>query len=187
MQHLDVENQKNVSAKGKVATQASEEQIVISKVDVILKITDEMEKVLKNGGDIPKEYNSGKGNSIDDYTTTVPDIMDIKFSDEHDNVYSMEQLNEKLKKNNATLKIRYSWLRDPYGQSYEESIALNNTVYYLNIGLKIIKNSDIFVYVSDGAVAFGSADNYAINAYITKKDKESKIDIERLQSASAYI
>ena len=187
VQQLDEENQKTVSAKGKVATQANEEQIIISKVDVILKITDEMEKVLKNGGDIPKGYNSGKGNSVNDYTTTVPDIMDIKFSDEHDNVvYSMEQLNEKLKKNNATLKIRYGWLRDATGQSYEESIALNNTVYYLSIGLRIIDNSNKYLTVSNGAVALGSADNYAINVYIAKKNKESKIDIEKLQGDPAY-
>ena len=44
-QQLDEENQKTVSVKGKVATQANEEQIVISKVDVTLRITDEMEKV----------------------------------------------------------------------------------------------------------------------------------------------
>ena len=88
-QQLDEENQKTVSVKGKVATQANEEQIVISKVDVILKITDKMERVLKNGGDIPEEYYFGEGNSVYDYTTTVPDIMDVKFSDEHDNVYSM--------------------------------------------------------------------------------------------------
>ena len=186
-QQLDEENQKTVSVKGKVATQANEEQIIISKVDVILKITDEMEKVLKNGGDIPKGYNCGKGNSLNDYTTTVPDIMDIKFSDEHDNVvYSMEQLNEKLKKNNATLKIRYGWLRDATGQSYEESIALNNTVYYLSIGLRIIDNSNKYLTVSNGAVALGSADNYAINVYIAKKNKESKIDIEKLQGDPAY-
>ena len=186
-QQLDEENQKTVSVKGKVATQANEEQIVISKVDVIFKITDEMERVLKNGGYIPKEYNTGKGNSPDDYTTTIPNIMDIKFSDEHDNVvYSMEQLNEKLKKNNATLKIRYGWLRDATGQSYEESIALNNTVYYLNIGVKIIDNSNKYLTVSNGAVALGSADNYAINVYIAKKNKESKIDIKESKGNSSY-
>ena len=179
--NLDEENQKTVSVKGKVATQANEEQIIISKVDVILKITDEMERVLKNGGDIPKEYYFGEGNSVYDYTTTVPDIMDVKFSDEHDNVYSMEQLNEKLKKNDYTLKIAYGWIKGFNSQYYEKSIALDDVNYYLEIDFKIVgNNSGPYMTVSDGAVAFGAADNFAINAYIAKKDKESKIDISHI-------
>ena len=179
--NLDEENQKTVSVKGKVATQANEEQIIISKVDVILKITDEMERVLKNGGDIPKEYYFGEGNSVYDYTTTVPDIMDVKFSDEHDNVYSMEQLNEKLKKNDYTLKIAYGWIKGFTSQYYEKSIALDDVNYYLEIDFKIVgNNSGPYMTVSDGAVAFGAADNFAINAYIAKKDKESKIDISHI-------
>ena len=180
VQQLDEENQKTVSAKGKVATQANEEQIVISKVDVILKITDEMEQVLKNGGNIPKGYNSGKGNSLDDFTKKVPDIMDIKFSDERDNVYSMEQLNEKLKKNNATLKISYGWLKNMDKLYYEDSIELNNVVYYLELNFRIMGNSSIYSVVSNGAVAFGSVDNHVINVYITKEKKESKIKIKDL-------
>ena len=180
-QQLDEENQKTVSVKGKVATQANEEQIVISKVDVILKITDKMERVLKNGGDIPEEYYFGEGNSVYDYTTTVPDIMDVKFSDEHDNVYSMEQLNEKLKKNDYTLKIAYGWIKGFTSQYYEKSIALDDINYYLEIDFKIVgNNSGPYMTVSDGAVAFGAADNFAINAYIAKKDKESKIDISHI-------
>lgn len=180
-QQLDEENQKTVSVKGKVATQANEEQIVISKVDVILKITDKMERVLKNGGDIPEEYYFGEGNSVYDYTTTVPDIMDVKFSDEHDNVYSMEQLNEKLKKNDYTLKIAYGWIKGFTSQYYEKSIALDDVNYYLEIDFKIVgNNSGPYMTVSDGAVAFGAADNFAINAYIAKKDKESKIDISHI-------
>ena len=186
VQQLDEENQKTVSAKGKVATQANEEQIVISKVDVILKITDEMEQVLKNGGNIPKGYNSGKGNSLDDFTKKVPDIMDIKFSDERDNVYSMEQLNEKLKKNNATLKISYGWLKNMDKLYYEDSIELNNVVYYLELNFRIMGNSSIYSMVSNGAVAFGSVDNHVINVYITKEKKESKIKIKDLKGASAY-
>ena len=179
--NLDEENQKTVSVKGKVATQANEEQIIISKVDVILEITDEMERVLKNGGDIPKEYYFGEGNSVYDYTTTVPDIMDVKFSDEHDNVYSMEQLNEKLKKNDYTLKIAYGWIKGFTSQYYEKSIALDDVNYYLEIDFKIVgNNSGPYMTVSDGAVAFGAADNFAINAYIAKKDKESKIDISHI-------
>ena len=174
VQQLDEENQKTVSAKGKVATQANEEQIVISKVDVILKITDEMEQVLKNGGNIPKGYNSGKGNSLEDFSKKVPDIMDIKFSDERDNVYSMEQLNEKLKKNNATLKISYGWLKNMDKLYYEDSIELNNVVYYLELNFRIMGNSSIYSMVSNGAVAFGSVDNHVINVYITKEKKRKQ-------------
>lgn len=143
---MNEENQKTVSVKGKVATQANEEQIIISKVDIILKITDEMERVLKNGGDIPKEYNSGDGikDNIKDYIQTIPDIMDVDFYEENDK-YSIDELNEKLQSNGYTLKIAYGWKKEiRYGKGeYITSISTEDTnPYYLEFRIKIFDKSD---------------------------------------------
>ena len=90
-------------------------------------------------------------------------------------------MNEKLKKNDYTLKIAYGWIKGFTSQYYEKSIALDDINYYLEIDFKIVgNNSGPYMTVSDGAVAFGAADNFAINAYIAKKDKESKIDISHI-------
>ena len=60
----------------------------------------------------------------------------------------MEQLNEKLKKNNATLKISYGWLKNMDKLYYEDSIELNNVVYYLELNFRIMGNSSIYSMVS---------------------------------------
>lgn len=173
-QQLDEENQKTVSVKGKVATQANEEQIVISKVDVTLRITDEMEKVLKNGGDIPKEYNSGDGikDNIKDYIQTIPDIMDVDFYEENDK-YSIDELNEKLQSNGYTLKIAYGWKKEiRYGKGeYITSISTEDTdPYYLEFRIKIFDKSDNIKNDGNVILKTGSPN---ISIFVEKKNENA--------------
>ena len=187
VQQLDEENQKTVSAKGKVATQANEEQIVISKVDVILKITNEMEKVLENdGGGIPKEYNSETDTfGIYKHTKTIPSIMDVKLYDKYENEYSMDELNKKLENEDHSFFIAYGWMD-------KMNINFNNSTYKkLEYVTSILPEHPYYYFVSienlyDFVGGEGSLSNYGnviigdstnINVYIEKRKVDTKLSI----------
>ena len=189
-QQLDEENQKTVSVKGKVATQANEEQIVISKVDVTLRITDEMEKVLKNknGGNIPKEYNSEMDKvtlGIYKQTKTIPSIMDVDLYDENENKYSMDEVNKKLENEKHSLFIAYGWMDKmninfndfTYKKlEYVTSILPEHSYYYF----VSIQNLDDYTG-EEGAISnYGNViigDHTNINVYIEKKKVDTKLSI----------
>lgn len=187
VQQLDEENQKTVSVKGKVATQANEEQIVISKVDVILKITNEMEKVLENdGGGIPKEYNSETDTfGIYKHTKTIPSIMDVKLYDKYENEYSMDELNKKLENEDHSFFIAYGWMD-------KMNINFNNSTYKkLEYVTSILPEHPYYYFVSienlyDFVGGEGSLSNYGnviigdstnINVYIEKRKVDTKLSI----------
>ena len=186
-QQLDEENQKTVSVKEKVATQANEEQIVISKVDVILKITNEMEKVLENdGGGIPKEYNSETDTfGIYKHTKTIPSIMDVKLYDKYENEYSMDELNKKLENEDHSFFIAYGWMdkmninfnNSTYEKlEYVTSILSDHPYYYF------VSIENLYEYITGegmisnyGNVIIGDSTN--INVYIEKKKVDTKLSI----------
>ena len=185
-QQLDEENQKTVSAKGKVATQANEEQIIISKVDVTLKITDEMERVLKNEGEIPKEYNSETDTfGIYKHTKTIPSIMDVKLYDEHENKYSMDELNKKLENEDHSFFIAYGWMDKmninfndfTYEKlEYVTSILSDHSYYYF------VSIENLYEYMTgDGMISnYGNViigDPTNINVYIEKRKVDTKLSI----------